>query len=191
MRNDNDFDFGVRKLVNVAFGIMDKPPLGSPPPHLLEIVKSVGGLSNLASRVGLWILRMSEEETGYRKAFRGQQMATVLGLTANELNDAVDELESGGLVRAIRHMHTGEFDFDDVEATYVLFIRFKSYLVSPYDPESDAKAVTAAVAGAEANGGRRIAINYGYSNFATQSSGGVPGRLRSAPSVKAHAHGSV
>lgn len=141
-----DFEGGVRKLVNLAFGVSDKPPLGNRPPHVLESVNSVGGLSKLASRVGLWLVSEADHEHGFEKSYSGDQLASALSLTATELNDAVGELESLGLVRTLNYLGTAPYEFGQLEPTYALFIHFRDHLPAGYDPDSDAKMVAAAVA---------------------------------------------
>jgi hypothetical protein len=60
------------------------------------------------------------------------------------LNDAVDELEDGGLVRVLRTLGTSPYRFYQIEPTYVLFRELRSQL--PYDPDEDVRQVAAAVA---------------------------------------------
>jgi hypothetical protein len=70
---------------------------------------------------------------------------------ADELNDAVDELESYGLVKLIQTMGTAPYNFSDLEPTYALYFHFREEL--DHDPDDDICAVANAIAAAkEANG---------------------------------------
>ena len=61
-----------------------------------------------------------------------------------EFNDAVDELESFGLVKRPRHL--GQLrTFSELSPTYALFIHFKGAGLG-YDPHDDIRTVAVAVA---------------------------------------------
>lgn len=142
-----DFDGGVRSLLNALAGVSDKPPLGETPAHLQTIVQPIAGLSRLASTVGLYLVRTTEVDEPFLRAVRNKDLAEVLHLTPTEINDAVDELESQGLVETNNEIGTHPFDFGFVEATYLLFHALSDFLT--YSPSEDVKVVLNAVAALE------------------------------------------
>lgn len=138
----NDFDGGVQRISNVVHEISTKPPRPPAPP--LSEVEAVAGLSRAATAVGNLLVSASYAEAPATAAFLNSQIADELGMDPLVLNDAVDELEDGGLVRVIRTFGTHPFRFYQIEPTYVLFREFRSRLA--YDPDEDVRQVAATVA---------------------------------------------
>jgi hypothetical protein len=66
-------------------------------------------------------------------------------LSQEEFNDAIEELESYGLVEAIQTFGTQPYSFSQLSPTYALFIHFKDDGLD-YDPFDDICAVAAAAA---------------------------------------------
>lgn len=141
-----DFDGGVRKIINAVHGVTAKPP-GQRAVNILDrLTESIAGLSPAASTVGLFVLRSSDPDTGLEAAFSGPFLTDALDLDPQTLNDAVDELEEQGLVTAMKLMGTSPYEFAQIEPTYVLYREFSKYL--PYDPDEDVRVTAAAVAAA-------------------------------------------
>lgn len=138
-----NFDGGVEKILHAVHGISARPPLGVTPSYITDLSESVGGLSKLASTLGKALLIGGDGERGSEATFSGKQLKEILPiLTAEQVNDAVDELEEYGLVQLERWSGTAPFHFGEVRPTYALFLRFASHC--PYDPEDDIKVVAAA-----------------------------------------------
>jgi len=160
-----DFDGGVRKIVDAVHGITAKPTGKGPVSISERFVESVAGLSKAASTVGLFVLRSSDPDSGFETALSAGALAEALATDAQTLNDAVDELEDEGLVKTLKLMGTGQYDFAQVEPTYVLYRVFSVYLA--YDPDQDVRVTAAAVAAAGEIEAPRLADRTGLS----------PGRL--------------
>lgn len=139
-----DFDGGVRSILNALEGVSDKPQLGESPAHLQLIIQPVAGLSRLASTVGLHLIRSINVDEPFMRAVRSVDIAEALHLSPGELNDAVDELESQGLVETSKELGTHPFDCGSFEATYLLFHVFSDLLT--YSPKEDVKVVLNAIA---------------------------------------------
>ena len=175
-----DFDGGVRSILNALAGVSDKPPLGETPAHLRSIVEPVAGLSRLASTVGLHLLRATDVDEPFKRAIRNVELAEVLDVTPEELNDAVDELESQGLAETNNDLGTYPYDFGFVEPTYLLYHAMSNYL--EYKPDSDVKVVINAIAALEDAEGPALQQH-------TQLS---PGRLnRAVEYIKDHGYAEV
>jgi hypothetical protein len=91
-----------------------------------------------------------------------------LGLKPEELNDAVDELEEQGMVKVLKEMGTGPYDFSQIEPTYVLYREFREHL--PYNADADAKEVAAAL----------VALGEAEAAYLAERTKLSPGRLNRA-----------
>jgi hypothetical protein len=144
-----DYQEGVRKLIKTMHGVSDKPPIGKIPNFVSSLKQSVGGLSREATKLGFLLLSTDNDESGYDPQLPAQKIKETLpDFTAEEINDAVDELESYGLVKAYKVLGNAPFYFAHVTATYALFLHFKEEGLD-YDPEGDIKTVANAVAASQ------------------------------------------
>lgn len=134
---------GVRTIINALHGISTKPPLGEVPAYLKSLSEPISGLSRVASTVGAYLLKLWPIDGAFARAARSSALAADLGLSALEVNDAVDELEFQGLAEVHREMGTSPYSFGSVEPTYLLHHAFAQAL--PYDPEADVRSVLAAL----------------------------------------------
>lgn len=149
-----DFEEKLRELQMAIFQIREKPPIGHPPEFITNQLASVGGLSRIATALGLFFLHTGIPETGIEESFRESELAEKLGFTPEEADDAVDELASLGLVKTQDYLSTGPYSHGDVESTYALFIHFKDEGLE-YSPEDDIKITASAiVAQKQVDGGR-------------------------------------
>ena len=164
----DDFDAGVRLIRNVAYGVYEKPPLGPVPDDLVHLSVSVGGLSQYASTVGLLLKHLDDPDEGVPRFHGADEIAEHLSFGAQELNDAIDELEENGLIEVRRYLGPSQYDFAYVNATYALYLHFRDSLT--YDPEQDIATVAAAVSALDKAGAQDIQAR-------TQLS---PGRLNRA-----------
>lgn len=139
-----DFDAGVRELTKLAHGVDDRPPIGEPPGYIRGLAESVGGLTKEATTVGIYLLESFNVDDGTNPQVGGEEIQKATHLIPQEINDAVDELESNGLVRTMKWMGTAPYDFGVAMATYVIFLHFKDRLA--YDPEDDIRIALNAIA---------------------------------------------
>lgn len=142
----SDQDAGVRELLKAIHGVTDKPPSGAMPSYVTELRASVGGLTKIASTVGLHLTKATEEAGDARRAFTGGQLKEVFTfLSEQEINDAVAELKQYGLVNTIDWLGTHPWKFGQVEPTYALYLHFADAGLA-YDPMEDIKRIAVAVA---------------------------------------------
>jgi hypothetical protein len=164
----SDFEGGIRELTKLAYGVNDRPPLGTTPTFITELHGSVGGLSREATGVGTLLLNESDIDGGRVPQIRGNEISASTKLSAIEVNDAVDELEEFGLVKTLKWLGTGPYDFGAVMPRYLLFLHFKEAL--PYDPDNDVRIAVNAIA----------ALNLCDANTLSSHSGLSAGRLNRA-----------
>jgi len=164
----NEFNQGVRRIINSIHGISEKPKKDRRESIALTITDNVAGLSRGASTLGLFVLRSADPDSGQVKAFSGPYLNESLNLDPQTINDAVDELEEAGMVRTLKAMGTAPYQFVQVEPTYVLYRELSEYL--DYNPEEDIRITAAVVASAEKINSQALANKTGL----------TPGRLNRA-----------
>lgn len=140
-----DYTEGIRTLVKTMYGVFEKPPVSNAPEYVTTLRQSVGGLSSIASTLGSLLLSTKEDESGYEVSLSTKDLESSLpNLSPDEINDAVDELESYGLAKAHKVYGNAPYYFIEVSPTYALYLHFKNEGLD-YDPEEDIRAVAAAV----------------------------------------------
>lgn len=132
------FDEGVQRIVNVVHEISTKP--SRPPASMIADVEPISGLSKAATAIGNLLLETADSEVSGKEAFLNSDLQDHFMIDPLALNDAVDELEDGGLIRVLRTLGK---HFHQIEPTYVLFREFAARL--DYDPTQDVHEVAAAV----------------------------------------------
>jgi DNA-binding Lrp family transcriptional regulator len=153
----SDFETGVNRIKNVILGISEKPPKRQHPE--VSLVKPIEPYSKAATAIGNLFLCSPSDVGIAHTAFRGKDISDNLKLPPETVNDALDELEASGLVRAVRTPGSNPFNFFQAEPTYVLYREFKSIL--NYDPDEDIKQVATAVAACDQVDGRTLAQQTG------------------------------
>jgi hypothetical protein len=148
----DNYDAGLREIVKTLHRVSERPPVGQAPEFVTRLRQSVGGLSPEASTIGSALVRLRDDTAGVERYFPAKEVHDLAPfMNADELNDAVDELESYGLVKLIQTMGTAPYNFSDLEPTYALYFHFREEL--DHDPDDDICAVANAVAAAkEASG---------------------------------------
>jgi hypothetical protein len=150
-----DFDMKIHDLVMAIFQVRERPPIGTPPEVVNEHLKSVGGLSPIASKLGLSFVTSGSPVIGLEESKTASELSEKLGLNPEETDDAIDELKNLGMVKTTDYFGTHPFSHSDVEPTYALFLHFKDEGL-PYDPELDIKTIAAAVAAQKQVDGRKL-----------------------------------
>jgi len=151
-----DFDKAARNLLLSIFKVYERPEVGEPPEFIKEKITSIGGLSQLGTRLGLFLSRTGKHEIGSEEWFSANELKDKLQFTVQETDDAIDELERLGFLTARNYLGTHPFSHGDVSATYALFLQFKGHGVD-YDPEEDIKNVASAITAKEQIGGKELA----------------------------------
>jgi hypothetical protein len=150
-----DFDEALRELQMAIFGIRERPAVGAPPEFVRTQLRSVGGLSQLGSAIGLFLVSTGKHKVGNEETFRAAELAERLGFSPQETDDAIDELESLGLVNAYSYLGSAPFMHAEVEPTYALFLHLRDQGLE-YDPEEDIRIIASAVAAQERTVGPRL-----------------------------------
>ena len=159
-----DFDTAVRELQGAIYQVHERPPLGRAPEFMRQQLSSVGGLSRVGTTIGLLLIRTGKDEIGNEEHFTPKDIQERLGLSVEEVNDGIDELESHGLVETVNYLGTFPYNHAQVSPTYALFLHFRGHGLA-YDPEGDIKAVAAAVAGKKEIDGPGVAEATGLSSL--------------------------
>jgi len=157
-----DFDAALRRLQMAVFEIRERPAVGQPPEFIRTQLVSVGGLSRIATALGLSLVSTGKREVGNEERFRAAELSEKLELSPQETDDAIDELESLGLVKTLNYLGTGPFVHGEVWPTYALFLHFQGQGLD-YDPEEDIKVIASAIAARERTDGQRLRESTGLS----------------------------
>lgn len=140
----------ARKIADVAYRRSERP--------LVQLPKStiklrVAGLSEHGSAVAGILAKLLPTEQG----MSGESLKEALHLDAEEINDAIDELNSKGLVSLQEYLGTHPYSFGFVEPTYALALQLRGTSAIDYDPEIDIKKIASAVAALKAATGDMLA----------------------------------
>lgn len=138
------YNEAIRELQKAIFGIYERPPIGERPDFIRNRQISVGGLSPLASSLGMFFISTGKPESGNEEIFNVKLLSETLKLSHEEIDDAIDELEKYGLVKTYNYLGTGPFSHGDVTPTYALFLHFKDEGLD-YNPEDDIKVIACAI----------------------------------------------
>ncbi len=142
-----NFNEGIRQIVHAIFDVPVRPPLGPVPSFVTGLSESHGGLSREATTVGEVLLQGGDEQRGDEARFSGENIKTLVPfLSEDQIDNAVDELASYGLVKVQKWMGTAPYGFGEVHATYACFLHFQGNARIGYDPQEDIKTVASAVA---------------------------------------------
>jgi DNA-binding transcriptional regulator YhcF (GntR family) len=151
-----NFEAAMRELQMAIFRVRERPPVGEPPDFVRNQVVSVGGLSPIATAVGLFFASTGKSDIGNEETFTAAELSDKLGLSPEETNDAIEELDSLGLVKTLNYLGTHPFLHGDIWPTYALFLHFRGQTLD-YDPEEDIKTVAAAIAAQKQVEGQNLA----------------------------------
>ncbi len=150
-----DFDDTIRELQKAIFKVHERPPVGEPP-DFVKNLEPVSGLSGLGTKLGRFLITTGKHEIGNEETLRPAELAEQFSFSPEEMNDAIDELESLGLIETTNFLGTHPYSHGDVTPTYALFLHFKENGVE-YDPEEDIKAVASTIVADKNVGGHGIA----------------------------------
>lgn len=158
----DDFDTAVRELLMGIFKVYERPPVGEPPEFIKSNIKSIGGLSPLGTAMGLFLSSTGKHEIGSEEWFKASELKDKLGLSVQETDDAIDELENLGFLKVINYFGTHPFSHGDICPTYALFLHFRGHGLD-YDPEEDIKNVASSIVAKEQIRGEDLAKLTGLS----------------------------
>ncbi len=88
----NDPDVDTMRIVNHIHGISLKPPLGSPPTVVAEALKTATGYSPAATAIAKVFVEKSKNGTFADPQFAVSALATMTGLSVDDVEDALHEL---------------------------------------------------------------------------------------------------
>jgi hypothetical protein len=158
----DDFDNALREIQMAIYKVYERPPLGQPPEFIKTNIKSVGGLSQIATALGLFFVVTGKHEIGNEETFSAEQIKEKLDFSVEETNDAIDELKRLGLVETIDYLGTHPYEYGDVIPTYALFLHFSGHGLT-YDPEQDIRSLASAIAAKKKIDGKGLAEVTGLS----------------------------
>jgi hypothetical protein len=129
------YDDDLRTLIGDIHGVNRKPALGAVPAFAAAPAAPAVGLSAHAAAVARYLVERSEHGFDNDPDVPAKELAEALGLTMDELLDAVEELEAEGC--AMLHEYAGGRDVAPTEAMFPRFDRFWT----DHDAEQDAVRV--------------------------------------------------
>jgi hypothetical protein len=146
----DNYEEGLRRLLETCHGVDTVPPLGPPPPWATERPFEASGLSGHAQRLAALLCEKSEHGILGDPTLSADDVLAALGITLGELALAADELEERFLVKRLQTIGQGKAGFRHITPTEHLFIRIDPF-VKGWDPVEDAKtlAVTMVNAGTD------------------------------------------
>jgi hypothetical protein len=133
--NEN-YEAGLRELQMAIFQTHERPPVGQLPDFIKRETVSVGGLSRIATSLGLSLVHTGKHDIGNEESFTAVELSEKPGFSPEETDDAIDELEKHGLVETVNYFGTAPFSHGHVTPTYALFLQFRGHGLD-YDPEDD------------------------------------------------------
>jgi hypothetical protein len=138
-----NYDDGLRRLLEACHDVSTKPPVGEPPAWARQRPLEGLDLSAHAQRVAAWINAHSENGTTYHFYDRDEIMRD-LELSADEAGMAASELEDYGYVKRGIDSGSGPAGFSYLQPRAELFFRTDPALHG-WDPAQDAVALAAAM----------------------------------------------
>jgi hypothetical protein len=137
-----NFEADIAALIDAIHGITSKPALG-PAPY--SVARWPSGSSSLSPAADLLVKEMiARSESGYSMdpQLDRDKIRSITSLSDNSIVDAVDELESLGLIEKYVTIGCGEIGFAFIAPTDRLFSEFDQYF-RPWNPKDDAKQIAA------------------------------------------------
>lgn len=168
------YETAMRNLLSELWGVSQKPPLGEAPRFSKRVTTSATGFSKGAERIAKLMVEGSERGRRGDPQLTLDDLMEKSGLTIEEIEVAVDELESRGCVRP--HLVAGAppLGYNSVEADKGVFLKFDPVFMG-WNPIKDAASVAAEI----------LNSDHGYLNSAEicQVLDWSPRRLNPAVSV--------
>jgi hypothetical protein len=147
----------VRRIVDVVFDrFPDRPPVGSPPEARLPTLRPRSGLTAEATTLGAAIVRSLDLSQGIMPYVYPSGLNEASGLDPEQINDAVDELDSCGFLKVGKAMGTAPYRFAFLKPNCRLVYLFADQLKEKIDPEADVSEVAAAIASLKEADGEAI-----------------------------------
>jgi len=117
-----DFDAGIRRVVESIYDASEKPPPGK----ISELKDNVDGLSKVASTVGSILLNRQNDQLGFEKGYTGEEIKRFVPMLSPEkINDAVEELGEYGLVQRKKYLGTTPYNSDMLNQLMLYFCALK------------------------------------------------------------------
>ena len=146
------YDDTIRKIIDLAFGISEKPPLGLRPDVVADAITSETGLSPAAERIVKLYCEKSEYGVYNDPSFDPNELMKETGLSLDQMVDAVDELKARGAVRPEATIGCGEAGFAFLSAEGTLFADYDKFFMD-WSAEEDALLIASRLQGGSLTGG--------------------------------------
>lgn len=135
----DDYDAGIKRLIDDIHGVSLKPPLGPVPSTATSPLNGASGFSVSAENIAtLFVSRSVNGRTGDPHLSIEELRET--GYTDDQIIEGVEELRQSRLVEPTRSMCENSFGYLSVRPTDLLFHRF-DHLLMGWHAEKDADRV--------------------------------------------------
>ncbi len=139
---DATFDSDVRRIIGDIYGISQKPPLGGAPEYVRPVSSQETGLSLGAEKIAsLFAQRSTLGRRGDPK-LTVDDFRSEASLTTEEIQIAIDELQSRGWVEPIHVLGCPPLGYSRVNPLDMLFIQGDRFFMT-WDPREDAVRLAA------------------------------------------------
>lgn len=139
---DATYEVDVRRLIGDIYGVTRKPALGRAPDYVTAPVRRRSGLSVGSEKVAHLMATRSQRGRPRDPKLQVDEILEATSLTIEELEVAVDELESKGLVKAVRAVGCRPLGYYAVEAREQLFLTLDPVFMD-WRPRDDAVRLAA------------------------------------------------
>jgi hypothetical protein len=145
------YDQDIHTIIGEIYGISRKPPLGERPTFTQPPVKRPTGLSSAAARIAAEIVGQSKVGREGDPAIRVEELLASTGLTEQDFEVAVDELERRFLVKPLRATGCPPLGYYAVEAIKYIFIDLDLVFMN-WSPRKDAVRIAVELLNSECYG---------------------------------------
>lgn len=144
----DSYDSDIKVLISDIYDISRKPPLGPPPPLVIDRRPGTG-LSAAAEAIVRFAVENSKSGMSLDPQMSPDDLRKITGLSDDDIVDAVDELRGRGLLRRYESLGCGPMGFHMVAPESEMFATMDKHF-GKWNPEEDALIVAADIV----NGGK-------------------------------------
>ena len=125
----------LKSLVGDIFGKSRKPPLGPKPNYVNEHPPDLGDFSMAVFELARHLITTSKYGRKFDPRVRESELPDLLGMSGDDISDAVQDLEDAGLVQRSATIGSDEF-----WPNSGLFVKFDAYFLK-FNPKDDARTI--------------------------------------------------
>ncbi len=143
----DDYDAGIKRLIDDIHGVSLKPPLGPVPSTAISPLNGASGFSVVAENIATLFASRSVNGRAGDPHLSVEELRET-GYTDDQIIEGIEELEQARLVEPTRSMCENSFGYMYVRPNDLLFRRF-DHLLMGWRAEEDASRVAVEIANAE------------------------------------------